>query len=427
MSNVENKDLPCKSNEITCTDTLNLVHMCRALPFHGIGGMEKHAWDLARDCSSRGHKIKFITTSMDSKCKRDAVYHRDGVECTFLGNTPPMRYSSQFFKASTKLFEKMCISNSDRPNIVHSQSSGALGLVKNGILKREKIPLVVTQHGTHLMEVHSRLAGASISDPKSWAWAQKSRIVMNWNRHFKGKPFLQSADRVICVSEQVREQAIDEYNLDPQSVITIPNGLDTEEFRPGKRDENIMMELGLRSDLPIVLFLGRMEKEKGPELVLRTWKESSLDEKTQLLMVGGGSALNSLCALHGQMNLKNVVITGMVPQNRVSQCFRLADIFCFPTLRKEGLPYNILEAMSSALPVITTPMGGIPSAVDEKVGRFIKPDPANLADMILGLLENDELRRDLGRAGRNRILKRYSLDGMVDATLKVYRDVLEEM
>jgi len=413
--------------------SLRLLHICRALPDHEIGGMQGHAWDLVRALAGRGHDVSVLTTAMEPGSTTDRTMVKEGVKCNFLARTHPMRYSREFRRETSRALEEMHAGKGGEGfDLVHSQSGGALGPVRSGLLDRLGLPLVVTQHGTHRDEIASRLAGASLADPRNWAWAQWSRVRMGWNGRTSGRAYLRRAARVICVSEQLAAQVIEEYGIDSSRVVMIPNSLDTDRFHPGEPDRSLMAELGLDPELPVVLFLGRMEMEKGPEVLLRAWAElcggpgsGSRSPGAQLLMVGRGSALENIRNAVRERGLRNVVITGLVSGKKLAACYRLSDIFCFPTLRREGLPFNVLEAMASGLPVVTSPMGGIPTAVDDTVGRLVEPEPSKLADTLVGLLEDEALCGRLGRAGRERILARYSLESMVDATLEVYREVLE--
>ena len=123
---------------------------------------------------------------------------------------------------------------------------------------------------------------------------------------------------------------------------------------------------------------------------------------------------------------RSIEIIGYVKPSEVYSYYENANVFVLaPPI--EALAQVLLEAMASGLPVIASPMGGIPAAVDEKVGMLVPPEPSSLVPRLEELLTDGELRKKLGRAGRERVLERYSLGSMVDATLRVYEDVLNEM
>jgi glycosyltransferase involved in cell wall biosynthesis len=105
-----------------------------------------------------------------------------------------------------------------------------------------------------------------------------------------------------------------------------------------------------------------------------------------------------------------------------------ADIFVFPPVQPEGQPLVILEAMSSGLPVIATPRGTISETVSDGITGFIVPagDPAAIAEKILLLLRNNNLRHQMGAMGRDRFLAYYTLDRWTEKMAAIFHRVVEE-
>ena len=91
------------------------------------------------------------------------------------------------------------------------------------------------------------------------------------------------------------------------------------------------------------------------------------------------------------------------------------------------MPYTIIEAMIAGLPVIATRVGGIPELVEDNVTGFLVPpgDPKTLPKTLQNLLDNSNVRHEMGRAGRAKALREFNLDDMLRKTRQVYEEVLQ--
>jgi glycosyltransferase involved in cell wall biosynthesis len=111
----------------------------------------------------------------------------------------------------------------------------------------------------------------------------------------------------------------------------------------------------------------------------------------------------------------------------VPEILQALDIFVLPS-NWEGLPNAVLEAMAAGLPVVATRVGGVPEVVVEgQTGILVPPrDPNALADALLTLLRDPNLRRRMGQAGRQRVQEYFSVDQMVSKTETLYEQLLSE-
>ena len=101
------------------------------------------------------------------------------------------------------------------------------------------------------------------------------------------------------------------------------------------------------------------------------------------------------------------------------------DLAVFPSLM-EATSVAALEAMSCALPVAASRVGGLPEIVDERVGALFEPgDPGSLADVVVGLLESGRLE-ELGRQARERVVARWSNDRLAERHLEIYRSLMQQ-
>jgi glycosyltransferase involved in cell wall biosynthesis len=141
-----------------------------------------------------------------------------------------------------------------------------------------------------------------------------------------------------------------------------------------------------------------------------------------LVIVGAGEYLASLSGLVEKHGLKDrVILTGFIPNEYISSYYNAADIYLLPTLRAEGLPFTLIEAMSLGLPIIASKIGGIPNILkNEQEGLLVNPgDTDDIVSKILILLQNESLRKELGANARSKVLNELKAENMVNRTLKV--------
>jgi glycosyltransferase involved in cell wall biosynthesis len=203
--------------------------------------------------------------------------------------------------------------------------------------------------------------------------------------------FLKRADAVIAVSDYWNRFLSD---IAGRSVETVRNTVDAEAFPRVERDR--------RSSTIKLLFLGLVSERKGAfELLkaLRRALDAPAAPDLKLVLAGNGE-LEKARALVRELDLAgHVEIPGWIGPEEKLRRLAEADVFVLPT-RHEGLPMAMLEAMSTGLPVITTPVGGIPEVVrDGETGLLVDPgNAAALAEAMARLSADPDLRHRLGAA-----------------------------
>jgi glycosyltransferase involved in cell wall biosynthesis len=242
---------------------------------------------------------------------------------------------------------------------------------------------------------------------------------------------------VMAVSSQL-EQRWRSAGLPGERVRVVPNGIDTERFRPATADERTALRtaLGWPVDRKIVLFVGFFSRDKRPDLLLRAWRRLDATARPQLVFVGAkatgyyeiddelGAAIRRGASEIGAADRVSFV----EPTNEVERCFRAADVYVLPSIR-EAHPLALLEAMACGLPVIAARLPGATDAIvdDGVTGRLVPPDdePA-LAGALREMLENDAAAHAIGERARAAVVARYDIGRTADAWLDAYRAVLTE-
>jgi glycosyltransferase involved in cell wall biosynthesis len=191
--------------------------------------------------------------------------------------------------------------------------------------------------------------------------------------------------------------------------------------RPQPGGQAVLEELGIPAGAPLVGNIAALTDHKDHRTLLEA-AARLLGEKPEarFLIVGEGELESALRAQARALGIaERVVFAGFrCDLDRLIPCF---DVFCLSS-HMEGLGTSLLDAMAFGRPVVATAAGGIPEAVEDGVSGRLVPvrDPHALAQALVGLLGDESLRREMGRAGRRIYEERFTAERMVDATLAAY-------
>jgi spore coat protein SA len=219
------------------------------------------------------------------------------------------------------------------------------------------------------------------------------------------------------------------------------NGVDPGAFSSRWEDPARVRQLRHRyriTDEPTVLFVGKLRESKGVHLLLAAMARVWQSVPAALLVLVGGTEYGRGRTMRETPFLKElrqqlaraggrVVLTGFIPPAEMPPTYLLGDVFAGPSQIPEGLGLVFLEAAAAGLPVIATPMGGIPEIVrDGETGLLLqeKDNVAELADKIVSLLQDHDLRKRLGQQGRDWVLGNFSWEKIAQVQEQVYNEIL---
>lgn len=232
---------------------------------------------------------------------------------------------------------------------------------------------------------------------------------------------LTRCDAFIATTEQIKRELIDR-RVPEKRITLIPNGVDTERFTPSTRDEKRILreKLGIRTGAAC-LFVGRLIRRKGIDVLLRAWKEVIRDiQDATLIIAGGCEEKETLNRLAESLRISTgVSFLGYVGPAELVEYYKISDLFVFPS-RGKGMPNAILEAMNSGLPVVATAIGGIVDTITNGENGFLVPpdDQEALAVSIKEVLtRGGEM---LGIEGRRTVIERFSLGTVTDLYTGLY-------
>lgn len=227
-------------------------------------------------------------------------------------------------------------------------------------------------------------------------------------------PF-KNADAITVISNDLKKRALKHNAKVPIKII--PNGVDLDLFRPKRKEE----KSGIVSGKKIILTNSRLVKKNAVDDLIKAGQY--LDFPFKMLIIDIGPEEKKLRSLVTKLNLEDKVkFLGHMTHKEIVKYHYLADVFVRPSL-SEGLGNVFLEAMATGLPIIGTPVGGIPDfLIDRETGLFCQVgNPKSIAQKIKEVLGNDSLRENLIKNGLELVREKYNWNSIASRMEQIYR------
>ncbi len=231
-----------------------------------------------------------------------------------------------------------------------------------------------------------------------------------------------AADRIISVSQELRDRLI--RHLPAEKVVTITNGIDTDQVVSSLSKSEAKRRLGLHEAVKVVGYVGRLVPVKRLDIFLRAAKQlAAADPTVRFVIAGDGPEEERLLALTHELDLDDRV-RFLGYRARVYDVMLAFDVFILCS-DHEGLPISLLEAMYLGVPVIARLVGGIPEVVQNGVTGILlnAPDPACLADACRSLLAQDGFGEQVAVAGTRAVRERFSMERSARETANLYGEL----
>lgn len=240
-----------------------------------------------------------------------------------------------------------------------------------------------------------------------------------------------NTDIFIAITERAKI-ALQIEGVPEDRIKTIPVGIDTSRFKPENIDYSLRERLDLNKDDFVVLFIGRLTKEKGVYDLLYAIKLISLDPELRhlkIVIAGSGPEKENMVRLVRELKIDHhVKLIGSFPYEEVPRLYHMANTFILPSIPvhfwQEQFGMVLIEAMASGLPVISTESGSIPEVVGDN-GLLIQPnDPLSIYNEIKRLALDASLCKSLGLKARSYVEEQYNLKRISGMINKVYEELV---
>ena len=235
------------------------------------------------------------------------------------------------------------------------------------------------------------------------------------------------ADKVITVSASLKNYILDRFNIHSSRVEVVPNGVDLELFNPKVSGADVRHRYNL-NDNPVVSFVGSLKKWHGIDILLNAAEKIlTINPLIKFMIIGSGSEEKGL----KKQASENIIFTGSVNYQDVPKYLAASDIVVAPYPQIDFFyfsPVKLFEYMATGKPIIASNIGQIGDVLEHgKTGLLIEPgNYKELAENILTLLEDEELKKILGRNARIEVEKNYTWERNARKIMEIYKEVLEK-
>jgi len=356
------------------------------------GGMEMHLPILSEVLQRRKHRV-FVVCSPGTMTMKDALSRGLRVfPLKIRGYFDPFAIS----KLAGFIRDKQI-------DLIHSHYSKDLWTIVPAMRLARRVPIILMKHiGT--------------GHPK---------------KDFLHRRIYNEVSHIIANSEVIRRNLIATHPISEDKVSVIHLGIDLEIYNPKRFNRSeIRGGLGIGSEELVIGIVGRLQRCKGYLEFLHMAKGVlKFHSNLKFLMVGGPSRgeereAREILQKVDELGLgEKTIVTGY--RKDVPMLMRAMDIFVFPS-HAEAFGLVLIEAMAMGLPVVSSNCDGVLDIVEDGATGVLVP-PKNvegLTQAVLHLIQNPDLRRSLGEAGRRRVEERFSIETMVDRIEAVYQKVL---
>lgn len=304
-----------------------------------------------------------------------------------------------------------------KADVYEAHTVSGYGFLKTLRKRNIKKPFIQTVHGVLADEyVQSFQAGSPTLR------AKLANLIM-WRLSRLEQESAKNATLTVTISKYSFEKIVQFYDVDKTKIRIVPNGVDTQRFRPSKECGKIKHQIGIDNKL-CVLFVGRLIPRKGLPFLIEAAKNIVKEfSQTMFVVVGDGPLKNNLLAHLERINLSgNFVFLGDVNEKVLPALYNCADVFALPSIQ-EGQGIALLEAQATGKPVVAFNVGGVKEAMlDKETGLLVKPDSRELANAIMKLLSSWSLRETMGRKGQEFVSGNFSWDVCAQRMLQVYHE-----
>ena len=361
------------------------------------GGAQKYVYTLAIAASE---KYDVFVICGEGKILKEKLEEK-GIRVYELRD---LKRDLSLISEATSSFKMLQIVWKEHPDTLHLNSPKAAGFgTVAGMLVR--VPNVITT-------IH----GWSFNENRAF-WSKGIIYLFSWITTLL-------SHKTIVIAEKEKEQALKMPFVDKDKIVLIRNGVETIKYikKPIVQEAILARVKDEKNLTGKEMWLGtisELNKNKGLEYAIKAL--SKLKTPFAFFIIGEGEERTRLQTLINEQGLQGkVFLVGFL--EHANLYLKAFDIFML-TSTKEGLPYTLLEAGQAGLPVIATNVGGVPDIIDNKVNGLLitKAKPGEITQALEYMINKPEERKEFGKKLEEKIEKEFSVEKMIQKTLKLYK------
>ncbi|SDJ57014.1 Glycosyltransferase involved in cell wall bisynthesis [Pedobacter sp. ok626] len=369
---------------------LRKIKILQAIRQGKVGGGETHVMDLVNELNKEEFESVILSFTDGPMVER---LRADGFKVYVVQTEKPFNY--KVWKLVKKIVEQ------EKINLIHAHGTRANSNTFS-TAKSLDIPLIYTVHG--------------------WSFHPDQSLIVKIIRTLSERFLVKKADQTICVSESNLKEGLSRFPMANATVIL--NGINQQKFNPDQRFKDVKEELNIAADAILVGYIARITAQKEPLNFLRAIAQVPVHLNVKFMIVGDGELKAEMLELACSLNLNDRVVFQDF-RSDIPEVLNALDIFCLPSLW-EGLPIALLEAMAMRKAIVATEIDGIKDLIKAGENGLLIPIscPDKIAEAIILLIEDPELRRRLGEQAGLTIRDKFNVERMTRSVEEVYRKLV---
>lgn len=374
-----------------------------------INGAAKFSSQLAVSLADKGHQVAVIAPSVTVK---DEIEIKNNLKI-FRMRSISIKKIHPYFRVIipldiNKKVEK--IIKDFKPDIIHIQNHFILGRACLKSVKKNNIPIIGTNHfmPDNLLEYLPAIV------------AKKANDIM-W------KDFVKIYNQLDYVtSPSLAAKALIKKIGLKNNIAVISNGVNLNKFKPTKVKTEDFVKFNLDKNIPIFIFVGRLEKDKNVDLIIEATKLVLKKRKIQVAIVGKGKDENEFRRIAQDLKLeKNIIFANEVNDNDLRKLLNLADVYIGSgSAELQGIA--VMEAMAMSLPILALNAVALPELVKSGVNGFLfELNKYDLADKMLKIISDQSKLENMGKQSRL-LIEKHDQKRVIEKFEKLYQKIIKD-
>ena len=387
---------------------MKILLVSPTFPPRRFGGMTIASYNLGKSLVELGHGVTVYTTDVNDTHSRirdaEGVKSMEGMHVRYFKNLINLLAARRLYLPKRLVtVTKTELKNFD---VIHlNEFRSLLSIIVHHYAKKYSIPYVLQAHGS------------------VGTYFQKGVLKRVFDRIW-GCRILKDASKVIALTpieaEQYKSMGISEHKIE-----IVPNGIDLSKFDNLPERGEFRRKYGLASEQRIILYLGRIHKIKGLDLLVKAFADLSKPlNDIKLVIVGPDDGyLPPLKQLIADLGISDkVLFTRPLYGQEKLKAYVDADVYVLPSVY-ETFPIAVLESWACGTPVVVTDRCGIADVIDGQAGLVVPYDKEQLQHTLLRMLDDDKMRLRFGEKGKLLVHEKFSLEKIAEQVEGVYRGV----
>ena len=388
---------------------MKILLISSTFPPRKFGGITASSYILAKNLVERRHEVTVYTTDINDRYSRirdiKGVKNIDGIQVHYFKNISNWLASSRLYLPIGMI--SVIKRELNKFDIIHlNEFRSFQSIIVHRYAKRYGIPYVVQAHGS-LPRIMTKQKLKQIYD-------------ILW-----GYRLLRDASKVIALT-QIEAEQYKSMGVSPDKIEIVPNGIDLAEFGNLPQRGEFRKKWRINKNQKIVLFLSRIHKIKGPDLLAKAFAELSKEIEDAKLVIAGpdDGYLPMLKKLIKELKIEEkVLFTGPLYGKEKLEAYVDADVYVLPSIY-ETFPIAVLEACACGTPVVVTDRCGIANVIDGEAGLVVPYDKEQLQQALLHMLDDDKIRLRFGEKGKLLMCEKFDWGKIAEQVEDLYMNCL---